>query len=151
MQDLSNHSSTSDASHSFPPPSDRTPPTACKTDESQPAVGSAAKPVEHFYKLYEGDAVRLAKVRGLKSGASFLGLAVHTNEGRANGRTCFPKVSTVARLSGQSDRTTSSQLRGLDDAGCIEIERRKRTSSKYSVVHSDCSKGTVGRNLKVMA
>jgi hypothetical protein len=94
----------------------------------------------HFYKLFEGDAVRLAKVRGLRAGASFLGLAVHSGRTSLNGRTCFPKVPTAARLTGQSTRATSGHFRGLDDDGFIKIQRRKRASSMYTVAHSDSSK-----------
>jgi hypothetical protein len=99
----------------------------------------------HFYKLFEGDAVRLAKTQGLRASASFLGLAVHTNEACPNGRKCFPKVPTVARLTGQSTRATSNQLRGLDDDGFIKIQRRKRASSMYTVAHSDSSKQRYAR------
>jgi hypothetical protein len=92
-----------------------------------------------FYKLFEGDAMRLAKVRGLRAGAALLGLAVHAGRTSLNGSTCFPKVTTAAQLTGQSTRATSGHFHGLDDAGFINI-RRRRTSSMYTVAHSDSSK-----------
>jgi len=91
----------------------------------------------HFYKLFEGDAVRLAKACGLRAGASFLALAVHSGCTSLKGRTCFPKVPTAARLTGQSTRATSGHFRGLEDDGFIKIQRRKRASSIYTVAHSD--------------
>jgi hypothetical protein len=90
----------------------------------------------HFFKLHEGDAVRLARTRGLRDGASFLGLAVHANAGRK----CFPKVPTVARVTGLSTRSTSNGLRRLDADGFIKIQRRKRESSMYAVAYSDTPK-----------
>jgi hypothetical protein len=96
---------------------------------------------EHFYQLFEGDAVRLAKARGgLRAGASFLGLAVHSGRTSLNGRTCFPKVPTAAQLTGQSTRATSGHFRGLDDDGFIKIQHRKRASSMYTVAYTDSSK-----------
>lgn len=95
---------------------------------------------EHFYQLFEGDAVRLAKTSGLRAGASFLALAVHTGRTSLNGRTCFPKVPTAAQLTGQSTRATSGHFRGLGDDGFIQARRRRRTSSVYTVAHSDSSK-----------
>ncbi len=98
-------------------------------------------PREHFYQLFEGDAVRLAKaLGGLRAGASFLALAVHAGRTSLNGRTCFPKVTTAAQLTGQSTRATSGHFRGLDDDGFIKARRRRRTSSVYTVAHSDSSK-----------
>jgi hypothetical protein len=95
----------------------------------------------HFYKLYEGDAVRLAKAHGgLRAGASFLALAVHSGCTSPNGRTCFPKVPTAARLTGQSARATSGHFHGLEDDGFIKIRRRKRASSVYALAHSDSPK-----------
>jgi hypothetical protein len=93
-----------------------------------------------FYKLFEGDAMRLAKVRGLRAGASFLALAVHAGRTSSNGSTCFPKVTTAAELTGQSTRATSGHFRGLGDDGFIQARRRRRTSSVYTVAHSDSSK-----------
>jgi len=95
---------------------------------------------EHFYQLFEGDAVRLAKTSGLRAGASFLALAVHAGRTSLNGRTCFPKVTTAAQLTGQSTRATSGHFRGLGDDGFIQARRRRRTSSVYTVAHSDSSK-----------
>jgi hypothetical protein len=95
---------------------------------------------EHFYQLFEGDAVRLAKTSGLRAGASFLALAVHAGRTSLNRCTCYPKVPTAAQLTGQSTRATSGHFRGLDDDGFIKARRRRRTSSVYTVAHSDSSK-----------
>jgi hypothetical protein len=110
-----------------------------RTRQPEPIQLSPGEKVA-FYKLFEGDAMRLAKVRGLRAGASFLALAVHAGRTSSNGSTCFPKVTTAAELTGQSTRATSGHFRGLGDDGFIQARRRRRTSSVYTVAHSDSSK-----------
>src|ERR1019366_6510733 len=102
------------------------------------SADSGTKPAEasqdnHFFKLFEGDAVRIAKACGLKAGAAYMAVAAHTK--------CWAAVSTIAQLSGhRSDRAASRQLGKLDDAGFIKIRPRRRKTSIYTVAHSDSSR-----------